>query len=191
MQNKYYVYAHTIPTTKEIFYIGKGSGNRAYRKNRNKHWNNIVNKHGGFGIVILFNCLTEEDAFRIEKSLISGFKKDGLCKANYSFGGEGCSGYKWTEAQRLKHSKLQKSITKGRDIQASKLRGRTKNTHPGLKTISDKNKGCNNGRAIYRIITDEISFDTIKDAARFYNLSTAAVHKRIKSPNFNWHKELK
>lgn len=44
---KYYVYVHRRKTDGRIFYVGKGVGTRAYKNvNRNKHWQNVFNKHG-------------------------------------------------------------------------------------------------------------------------------------------------
>ena len=46
MMNKFYVYEHWRPDINMPFYVGKGSGNRAFRlkKNRNRHFRNIVSK---------------------------------------------------------------------------------------------------------------------------------------------------
>ena len=41
----YYVYEHWRLDTDTCFYVGKGSGNRAYKTvGRNCHWKNIVAK---------------------------------------------------------------------------------------------------------------------------------------------------
>lgn len=59
----FYVYAHKIPKTGEIFYIGKGRMRRAWAKNgRNPFWKNIALKHG-YSVEILIDKLSEEHAY--------------------------------------------------------------------------------------------------------------------------------
>ena len=55
MSNNFYVYVHRTADTGRIFYVGKGTKNRAWTKgSRNLHWRNIVNKHG-YTVEIVFN----------------------------------------------------------------------------------------------------------------------------------------
>ena len=98
MRNEYYVYVHKRKDTNEVFYVGKGCGRRAFWKNgRNKHWHNVVNKCG-YDVEIIKGCLTEEEAFELEKSTISYYGRKNLC--NYTDGGEGTSGSKCTDQQK-------------------------------------------------------------------------------------------
>lgn len=94
--NIYCVYKHTRDDNDTIFYIGIGKSlKRAYKKgkgNRNKYWNNIVNKVG-YKIDILFTNLIKDEAIAIEKYLIQYYgRKDlgtgSLC--NMTDGGDGC-----------------------------------------------------------------------------------------------------
>ena len=83
-----YTYAHIRKDTGKIFYIGKGSGRRMYRKEaRNSHWHNIVNKVG-FEPILLSSWEKEQDAFEHEKLLIDCFKETGNL-VNQSSGGDG------------------------------------------------------------------------------------------------------
>lgn len=69
-----YVYGHYKADTDELFYIGKGTGKRAWSNgNRNTYWHNVVNKHG-YTVRILENGLTDEDAFSKEIELINEHK---------------------------------------------------------------------------------------------------------------------
>jgi len=98
---KFYTYAHYKADTKEIFYIGKGSGRRAYDSSqRSKFWKSVVAKHG-FSVEILASWYCEKDAFSHEKFLIETFRSMGFRLCNMTDGGEGVSGYKMDE-QTLK-----------------------------------------------------------------------------------------
>ena len=69
-ENVYYVYIYWRLDTNEPFYIGKGCGYRWRRLNRkNKHFNNIVNKHP-IVVEIIKNNLTESEAFYWEEEII-------------------------------------------------------------------------------------------------------------------------
>lgn len=65
-----YVYGHYKADTDELFYIGKGSGQRAWdTRSRNKHWNAVVKKHG-YVVKILADNLTDEEAYAREMQLV-------------------------------------------------------------------------------------------------------------------------
>ena len=68
--NIFYVYLHRRKTDNKVFYVGKGKNRRAWcTDKRNKHWNNVVDKHG-FNVDIVFEGLSEQEAFQIEKDTI-------------------------------------------------------------------------------------------------------------------------
>ncbi len=59
----FYVYGHYRKDTGDLFYVGKGTADRAWSKHgRNSHWLNIVEKHD-YIIKILQDNLPEETAF--------------------------------------------------------------------------------------------------------------------------------
>jgi len=96
----FFTYAHYKPEG-GLFYIGKGKRRRAYAMDsRNSHWQNIVNKHGKPHVELLAHWDTEQEAFEHEKVLIACFKDMGYELANKSLGGEGSSGYKFTDQQK-------------------------------------------------------------------------------------------
>jgi hypothetical protein len=110
MNNIYYVYHHVRLDKNKIFYVGKGKKNRYLEStNRNKYWQNVVNKVG-FYSQILFDNLDEELAFLVECELIDKYQKIGLNLVNLTRGGEGASGYKHTSQTK----KLISEISKGR-----------------------------------------------------------------------------
>lgn len=104
---KFYIYAHYRNDTGEVFYVGKGEGNRHKSKQgRNRYWHNIVKAHG-YKIEILQHYESEEDAFHAEQELISELGRKDLGKGllvNMSDGGEGASGAVRTPEQRQRYS---------------------------------------------------------------------------------------
>jgi len=117
----FYTYAHYKPNGGELFYIGKGVGNRAYRMNgRNDYWKNIVNKYGKPDVKILAEWNTEKEALDHEVLLISCFRFLNYKLVNISAGGEmGTTGLSWTPWNKGKKTPLevrlkQSAVAKGR-----------------------------------------------------------------------------
>jgi hypothetical protein len=82
-----YVYIHRRKTDGKVFYVGKGTGNRfRYKKNRNKYWHNVVNKHGYRWEIVRSN-LTEEEAYKIEEETIRKYTRDKAPLVNLTSGG--------------------------------------------------------------------------------------------------------
>ena len=112
MSSDYYVYAYERKIASKhgpagsFYYIGKGMGNRA----RDNHRHIPVPKDPK-RIVKIAENLTEEDAFSLEKSQIKEYGRidNGTgCLRNLTDGGEGPSGYKFTEEQCAKNSAARK-----------------------------------------------------------------------------------
>lgn len=134
MKNNWLVYKHTSPSGKVYIGItcrkvykrwGAGSGYKTqilfYRAILKYGWENI--KHE-----ILFSNLTKNEADSIEISLIKYYKKLGI-SYNITNGGEGITGYKFSEesrkkmrlshlGQKIRHSK--NTIQKCRENQPNK-----------------------------------------------------------------------
>jgi hypothetical protein len=102
---QFYTYLHCRPNG-DIFYVGKGSGYRAFNlKRRNKHHTNIINKYGRENILVyLFYCTSERQAFDDEISQISQLRREGYLLVNVTDGGEGVSGFVLSKEARLKIS---------------------------------------------------------------------------------------
>ena len=164
MENNYYVYGYLRLDTNTYFYIGKGKNNRYKRlDNRNQHFMNILNKEE-CAVEILYDNLTEEEAFKLEKETIEdlvfneGYSidiknyNDNVTNKNHlvncTWGGEGTSGLSLkqseeTIAKRVKKNKGQKR----KEFQKENLRnGRIKylNEHPEERERLKKGirKGC-------------------------------------------------
>lgn len=92
--NIFYVYLHRRLSDNKVFYVGKGHANRAWvSSKRNNHWNNVVAKHG-YSVEIVFDNLSEEDAFQVEKDTILEMRYFGFPLVNMTDGGEGSWGFK-------------------------------------------------------------------------------------------------
>lgn len=83
---KYYVYIWYLEDSKEVFYVGKGSGNRVTSmKDRNPHFRHIRNKcKCGYKIVRYFD--NEEEAYDYELKLGKEYKAKGQAWCCYVLG---------------------------------------------------------------------------------------------------------
>lgn len=100
----FYVYAHRKATTGEIFYIGKGTGRRAWNLQRNSLWSRTVKKHGLI-VDIVQAGLREWAAHEIECDLIAlhGRRDCGHGPLiNLTDGGEGASNPSKETRQKIK-----------------------------------------------------------------------------------------
>ena len=89
----FYTYAH-YTSSGRLFYIGKGSGKRAYsHRYRNAYWYHVVAKYGNPEIKIIANWATAEEAYANEIELIAQYKAAGEKLCNLSDGGEGSTGF--------------------------------------------------------------------------------------------------
>jgi len=102
--NRFYTYAY-LREDRTPYYIGKGKGNRAYKKYKGE----IKLPKDKSRIILLKQNLTEEEAFKHEIYMISLFgRKDlgtGILR-NKTNGGEGCSGMICKEDVKLKLREL-------------------------------------------------------------------------------------
>jgi hypothetical protein len=100
----FYVYLHRRASDGLVFYVGKGTGPRAWVwQNRNPYWANTKAKHG-LEVEIAVCGLGEDEAFAHEKRLIAKLSNEGHPLTNLTMGGEGMSGYTYTDEHRRKIS---------------------------------------------------------------------------------------
>ena len=145
---KYYVYVHIRKDNNTVFYVGKGTGDRAYNLDRSDFHDKVRDKYG-CRVEIIKDNLTESQAFRLESKMIKyyvltlgyGAPIDGYDDfdhnlpylTNFTWGGEGSSGYKHTEEAKRKIGENTSKALKGH-----------KHSEETKRKMSEKNKGENN-----------------------------------------------
>ena len=123
----YYIYGHWTKDTKELFYIGVGTGPRISKTHgRNRYWYNIVAKHGYIKEIIL-DGFTDRDEAVLEEIRLQELNKPRAC-INYGDNHNRIMG----KEQRIKIglSKLGKKYTLG-----------YKHTKETKRKISESNMG--------------------------------------------------
>jgi hypothetical protein len=160
-----YIYRHIRMDKNEPFYIGIGTDNYFYRskskKNRNKYWENIVNKTD-YKVQILLEDLTWEEACEKEMEFIALYGRKDLGKGtlcNLTDGGEGIKKCIHSEETKQKIRKKLIGIKLSEEHKANIAKGQigSKRTIDTKIKMSKKikeaykngklcNKGKNNGR---------------------------------------------
>lgn len=112
---KFYTYIHRKADTGEVFYIGKGKGQRSHTiYNRTKFWRHVVAKHG-FVVELVEFFDNESDALSSEIVMIADYRLRGIPLVNLTIGGEGASGQVFTEERKRKISEA----LKGKEVPQS------------------------------------------------------------------------
>lgn len=198
----FYVYIHCRASDGRVFYVGKGSGQRAWSVHgRSRHWQNVVKKHG-LCVEIVQSCMQEWWAFELERDLIAFYGRDNLC--NFTDGGDGASGAIRSESYKqhmvknnpmnslLNRKKISIALTgkKRQDLSEYPIMSR-----PGVK---DKISGKNNKNSRRVIcIENQMIFDTQTAAALWLksigflkasngDIAKCCKGKAKKSHGFHW-----
>jgi len=88
-----YVYVHIRASDHLPFYVGKGTGKRAWSSaSRTRWWNSIRAKHGWI-VEIVGRDLSEKEAHALEVRMIAQFRREGFPLCNMTDGGEGRAGH--------------------------------------------------------------------------------------------------
>jgi hypothetical protein len=111
----FYVYEHWRIDRNECFYVGKGSGKRAYDMScRNKHHQAIrskLNRIGSaFEVRIVASGLSEKEAFDLEVERIRYWNEAGADLANRTHGGEGVR-YPKSDSHKAKLAEISRNMS--------------------------------------------------------------------------------
>lgn len=159
MQKKYYVYVHRRASDGRIFYVGKGSGRRAFVKfGRCAHWQNVVRKHG-YSVEIVKDGMSEVCASSLEKVLIHVIGLQNLC--NISPGGDGTRGVGFS-GETLEKMRLAKLGVKQSETHAKKSRTAKIGKRQPITAVDKTRKA----RSIALISSDGEVFSSAAEAAR-------------------------
>ena len=142
---EFYTYVHRRPNTGEVFYVGKGSGQRAWQfRGRSRHWYSIVAKHG-FVVEIARGGLQEWAAFEHEQELIALYGRKDCGQGplvNTTDGGDGPSGTIFSDALRSQISERQRgdcNVSKRADVREKLAASATGDQNP-MKSAETQKK---------------------------------------------------
>ena len=131
MNNIYYVYIWYIIETGEVFYVGKGKGDR-YKQlsSRNKFFIDMYNTHN-CSVNKIYENLTEEEAFNKEVETIKWYKENTNYRlTNQTDGGEGTSGWVPSQDFKDKQSKIHKEQWQDEEFKKKMMAIRTDENGP-------------------------------------------------------------
>lgn len=186
-----YVYVHTRLNSGLPFYVGKGSGKRiSDTKQRNKHWQNVVNRDGGFNSFKIVENIDDELAYLAEIETIDKYKKIGYKLVNRTNGGEGQFGNRVnlnipkskSHKQKLRNAnlgkkQLQETIKKRKETIKEKEKNGWINP---LKREENKRKGLKNCNFAGKYITPSGIFYSLFDAAQANECTEKAIKVRCR-----------
>jgi hypothetical protein len=195
--NRHYIYFHRRADDNIVFYVGIGVGRRAYRiSNRSEFWKRIVAKHGGFTIEFAHTGLSHSEAKALEVHYISLFgraDRDLGTLCNMTDGGDGRVNYKCTEEtkQKMRESSTGVVFTEERKKKIGEKSKEREAWKSAMKNRGDEwRKKISNARK-KKVICDGVLYESLGDAARYYNRSIQIISERCRSdrhPSFYYFK---
>lgn len=160
----YYVYEWYVVETGEVFYVGKGCGNRWKVTQHNSSFKTMIKtQQCKSRIIKYFN--TEQEAFEYEHMYIEQMWNKGLCKCNISHGGYGGSTEWWTP-------EIRKQYSIGNVMKNSAQRQRMSENNP----MKDPEVAALSGNKHKRsVIIGNTEYDSVKAVQDKYHVSISTV----------------
>ena len=181
---RYYVYAF-MRESGSPYYIGKGTGRRAYQ--RGKGAGRPVGEPPRDRVRILCDNLSEEEALFLEELLISKYKRisEGGILHNKSAGGEkGFTGLTHTPEtiQILKEKRATQTLTPERNRRVSEGLKQAYKDGRRKREVSQatRDKISANSANSKSITIDNKNFTSLTECAKHYGVSVPAVRRWIK-----------
>lgn len=137
--NKFYVYEHSRADTGEIFYVGKGCGNRlnsTRATHRNQRWLRTVAKAGAFTARKIIDRVDEEFAFLIEMERIDQLRRLGTQLCNITNGGDGATGFRHSDEAKARMSVKWKAGRVMSQAQRDSVSARHTGTKQSAETVA-------------------------------------------------------
>lgn len=162
---KFYVYEWYNINTKEVFYVGKGSGKRyKVKSKRNKKFTEYIkNNEVDSRIVKYFK--NEEEAFSYEKELTDYYRELNQCECNIIDGGYGGWPKIWSEEAREYYS--ENNIMK-RPEQRERMSMHNPMYNKEIREKVGKAHGI-------KVKINGVIYDSISEAARKYNKAISTI----------------
>lgn len=168
--NKFYVYEWFNINTNEVFYVGKGCGKRAFEtKKRNKIFLKYYETYP-CDVRLVFQDLSEEEAFKQEKILTDFYKKKDQCQANLADAGYGGVSQVWTP-------ELKQYWSENNPMKQEEQRLRMSIYNPMKNPEVAKKVGQTKKRAV---IINGVKYDGLVDAAKDLQVCTDTILTWVK-----------
>ena len=187
---QFYVYEHWRRDTRVCFYVGKGSGPRAYvMRARNPHHTAIQIKLGGsVEVRFVARDLTHEDACKLEMERIAHWRALGVALANYSAGGEGGNFNPIPEVRRrISETSKGRQTRLGAKLTADqKEKIRIAQFRPAAQEAwrLKASLGPKAMAKAVKCLDDGLSFESASAAARHYGVSKSALIELCLGKNY-------
>lgn len=162
----YYVYEWFVVETNEIFYVGKGTGNRFKVRKHNRFFDDFISRYNcDSRIIKKFD--REEDAFSYEFERIGELKSKGQCVCNINRGGLGGTTSWWTDEMREKYSKNNVMKSKNQRKRMSQ-NNPMKNKKVSSKVAEQKKR---------KVVIDNKIYSSVLEVKEVYGVCDSTVKK--------------
>lgn len=181
---KYYVYKHYIINKdghENIFYIGKGKGDRIYNQRRNSCWNKIVKENNyEYYVDIIQYCNSEEEAYELENKLQEYYWSIGQCK--------GCADIKIKNNEIKVKKHIKNKINKFKKIKLDDTYDIFSNLKNKTVKIPIDNKLLSNKQVDYRVLLristinddfNRIDSNIFKEYESLFNIKFNSIQKKF------------